>query len=122
MNNYESIPADIRSAIDNFLNLGDEQKNAMINLWSLYLRVNNEDHEDAERELENFVNELYNMPNRTQDSMLDAINEKIVDIQRELNGNTFNGGLKRRKTGKKRKRTTKKTTNKRSHKRRKRKY
>jgi DNA-binding PucR family transcriptional regulator len=122
MNNYDSIPADIRTAIDTVLNLGDKQKNAMINLWSLYLSVNHEDNERAERELEDFVNELYHMPNRSQQSMLDAINEKIIDIQRELNGNTFNGGLKRRKTGKKRKRTTKKTTKKRSNKRSKRKY
>lgn len=99
--NYESIPADTRSAIDNFLNLDDDTKKAMAKLWRLYLRVNHGDTEHAEQDLQNFVNELHN---RTHDSMLNAINQKIAQIQQEEGITAF--GLKRRKTGKKRKRNS----------------
>jgi len=99
--NYESIPADTRSVIDNVLNLDDDTKKAMAKLWRLYLRVNHEDAEYAEQDLQNFVNELHN---RTQDSMLTAINQKIAQIQQEEGITAF--GLKRRKTGKKRKRNS----------------
>ena len=99
--NYESIPADTRSVIDNVLNLDDDTKKAMAKLWRLYLRVNHEDAEYAEQDLQNFVNELHN---RTQDSMLTAINQKISQIQQEEGITAF--GLKRRKTGKKRKRNS----------------
>jgi hypothetical protein len=58
------------------------------------------------------------MPNRTQESILNAINEKIADIQQEEGITAF--GLKRRKTGKKRKRATMKTSRKTSRKKRKR--
>ena len=99
--NYESIPADTRGVIDNVLNLDDDTKKAMAKLWRLYLRVNHEDAEYAEQDLQNFVNELHN---RTQDSMLTAINQKIAQIQQEEGITAF--GLKRRKTGKKRKRNS----------------
>jgi hypothetical protein len=49
---------------------------------------------------------------------LNAINEKIADIQQEEGITAF--GLKRRKTGKKRKRATMKTSRKTSRKKRKR--
>ena len=108
--NYDSIPADTRGAIDNNLNLNDDNKKAMAKLWRLYLRVNHGDTEYAEQDLQNFVNELQN---RSQDSMLNAINEKIADIQQEEGITAF--GLKKSKkgkTGKKRKRSTSKTSRK----------
>ena len=108
--NYDSIPADTRGAIDNNLNLNDDNKKAMAKLWRLYLRVNHGDTEYAEQDLQNFVNELQN---RSQDSMLNAINEKIADIQQEEGITDF--GLKKSKkgkTGKKRKRSTLKTSRK----------
>ena len=108
--NYESIPADTRGAIDNVLNLDDDAKKGMAKLWRLYLRVNHGDTEYAEQDLQNFVNELQNL---TQDSMLDAINQKIYEIQREENMTAY--GLKKNKkgkTGKKRKRATMKTSRK----------
>ena len=108
--NYESIPADTRSVIDNVLNLDDDTKKAMAKLWRLYLRVNTYDTEHAEQDLQDFVNNLYSMPNRTQESILNAINEKIAHIQQEEGITAF--GLKRRKTGKKRKRATMKTSRK----------
>ena len=108
--NYDSIPADTRGAIDNNLNLNDDNKKAMAKLGRLYLRVNHGDTEYAEQDLQNFVNELQN---RSQDSMLNAINEKIADIQQEEGITAF--GLKKSKkgkTGKKRKRSTSKTSRK----------
>ena len=110
MSNYNSIPTDTRTAIDDVLNLNDDNKKAMTKLWRLYLRVNTYDTENAEQDLQNFVNELQN---RSQDSILDAINQKIYEIQREENITAF--GLKKskkRKTGKKRKRITTKTSRK----------
>ena len=100
--NYESIPPDTRSAIDNVLNLDDDVKKAMAKLWRLCLRVNHGDTEYAEQDLQNFANELYN---GNQESMLNAINQKIAQIQQE-EGITAFGGLKKRKTGKKRKRNS----------------
>ena len=90
--NYDSIPADTRGAIDNNLNLNDDNKKAMAKLWRLYLRVNHGDTEYAEQDLQNFVNELQN---RSQDSMLNAINEKIAEIQQEEGITAF--GLKKSK-------------------------
>jgi len=113
--NYESIPADTRGVIDNVLNLDDDTKKAMAKLWRLYLRVNHEDAEYAEQDLQNFVNELHN---RTQDSMLTAINQKIAQIQQEEGITAF--GLKKRKTGKKRKRNSRLGTRKSRGKKRKR--
>ena len=117
MSNYESIPADTRTAIDTLIH-NDNSKNAIGRLWKLYLRVNTYDTEHAEQDLQDFVNDLYNMPNRTQESILNAINEKIAHIQQEEGITAF--GLKRRKTGKKRKRATMKTSRKTSRKKRKR--
>ena len=108
--NYESIPADTRGAIDNVLNLDDDAKKGMAKLWRLYLRVNHGDTEYAEQDIQNFVNELQN---RTQDSMLNAINQKIAEIQQEEGITAF--GLKKSKkgkTGKKRRRNTRKTSRK----------
>ena len=108
--NYDSIPADTRGAIDNNLNLNDDNKKAMAKLWRLYLRVNHGDTEYAEQDLQNFVNELQN---RSQDSMLNAINEKIADIQQEEGITAFGlKKIKKGKTGKKRKRSTSKTSRK----------
>ena len=98
--NYDSIPVDTRTVIDD-LNLDDNNKNAIGRLWKLYLRVNHGDTEYAEQDLQDFVNELQN---RSQESMLNAINQKIAHIHQEENMTAF--GLKRRKTGKKRKRAT----------------
>ena len=106
MSNYESIPADTRTAIDTLIH-NDNSKNAIGRLWKLYLRVNHGDTEYAEQDLQHFVNELQN---RNQESMLNAINEKIAHIHQEENMTAF--GLKRRKTGKKRKRATVKTSRK----------
>ena len=111
--NYDSIPADTRGAIDNHLNLDDNNKKAMAKLWRLYLRVNTYDTENAEEDLQNFINELYHIPNHTQESMLNAINEKIAHIQQEEGITAF--GLKKSKkgkTGKKRKRGAMKTSRK----------
>jgi|LakMenE01Jun11ns_1017448.scaffolds.fasta_scaffold9922025_4 hypothetical protein len=111
--NYDSIPADTRGAIDNNLNLDDNNKKAMAKLWRLYLRVNTYDTENAEEDLQNFINELYHIPNHTQESMLNAINEKIAHIQQEEGITAF--GLKKSKkgkTGKKRKRGAMKTSRK----------
>jgi DNA phosphorothioation-dependent restriction protein DptG len=112
MSNYESIPSDTRTAIDTLIH-NDNSKNAIGRLWKLYLRVNTYDTENAEQDLQNFVNDLYSMPNRTQESMLNAINEKIAHIQQEEGITAF--GLKKSKkgkTGKKRKRSTMKTSRK----------
>ncbi len=107
--NYDSIPATTRNVIDTFIH-NDNNKNAIGRLWRLYLRVNHGDTEYAEQDLQNFVNELQNL---TQDSMLDAINQKIYEIQREENMTAY--GLKKNKkgkTGKKRKGATMKTSRK----------
>ena len=109
MSNYESIPADTRTAIDRLIH-NDNSKNAIGRLLKLYLRVNTYDTENAEQDLQNFVNELQNL---NQESMLNAINEKIADIQQEEGITAF--GLKKNKkgkTGKKRKRGTMKTSRK----------
>jgi len=121
MNNYDSIPIDTRNVATDTLSPDNKCKNALGRLWKLYLRVNTYDTEYAEQDLQNFLQELYHMGNHSQESMLNTINQKIDDIQREEGIIAF--GLKKRKTtGKKRKRTTKKTTKKRSNKRSKRKY
>jgi hypothetical protein len=112
MSNYESIPADTRTAIDTIIH-NDNSKNAIGRLWKLYLRVNTYDTEHAEQDLQDFVNDLYSMPNRTQESILNAINEKIAHIQQEEGITAF--GLKKSKkgkTGKKRKRGPMKTSRK----------
>ena len=101
MSNYESIPEATRNAIDTLIH-NDNSKNAIGRLWKLYLRVNTYDTENAEQDLQNFVNELQNL---NQESMLNAINEKIADIQQEEGITAF--GLKKSKKGKLRKRKEK---------------
>ena len=109
MSNYESIPVDTRNVIDTLID-NDNNKKAITKLWRLYLRVNHGDREYAEQDLQHFVNQVQNL---NQDSMLDAINQKIYEIQREENMLAY--GLKKSKkgkTGKKRKRATTKTSRK----------
>jgi hypothetical protein len=120
MSNYESIPVGTRIIIEDGLHLNDNLKNAVGRLWGLYLRVNHGESDPAEQELQNFLNSLQQYIGQ-QETMLNAINQEINNLERENNGNVFNGrgGIKKRKTGKKRKRTTKKTSKKRSKKRRK---
>jgi hypothetical protein len=89
-------------------------KNAVGRLWGLYLRVYTE---NAEEELQNFLNSLQQYIGQ-QETMLNAINQEINNLERENNGNVFNGGVGIKKR-KKRKRTNKKTSKKRSKKRRK---
>ena len=114
MSNQQPIPIHILNAI-NFLRLDDKAREKINDLWRLYLRLYEHDSDQSIEEMETFIQELYNMSNHTQESMLNAINQKINDLEREINGNDFNGrgGIKKRKTGKKRKRTTKKTSKKR---------
>ena len=116
MSNYESIPVDTRNIMEDHLHLNDDSKNAIGRLWRLYLRVNTYDIENAELELHNSLQQYIGQP----EIMLNAIDQKINDVEREINGNTFNGGVGIKKR-KKRKRTTRKTTRKRkrSNKRRK---
>jgi hypothetical protein len=117
MSNQQPIPIHILNAI-NFLRLDDKAREKINDLWRLYLRLYEHDSDQSVEEMETFIQELYNMSNRTQQSMLNAINQKINDVEGEINGNVFNGrgGIKKRK---KRKRTNKKTSKKRSNKRRK---
>ena len=114
MSNYESIPVGTRDIIEDHLHLNDNLKNAVGRLWGLYLRVNTYDTQNAEQELQNFLNSLQEYIGQPE-IMLNVINQKINDVEGEINGNVFNGrgGIKKRKTGKKRKRTTKKTSKKR---------
>lgn len=112
MSNQQPIPIHILNAI-NFLRLDDESIKKINDLWRLYLRLYEHDSDQSIEEMETFIQELYNMSNHTPESMLNAINQKINSVEREINGNVFNGGviLKKRK---KRKRTFRKTSKKRS--------
>jgi len=112
-----SIPNDLSDFMSSELRLDNNVKNAITRLWRLYLRIYQHDPEQAEQELESFLQELYHMDNRTQERMLNATNEKITDIHREEGITGL--GLKRRKTGKKRRRSSRKTNKKRSKKRQK---
>ena len=114
MSNQQRIPITILNAI-NLLRLDDKAREKINDLWRLYLRLYEDDSAQSVEEIEMFIQELYNMSNRTQQLMLNAINQKINSVEREINGNVFNGrgGIKKRKTGKKRKRTNKKTSKKR---------
>ncbi len=116
MSNYSSIPQATRTSIDTFIHQ-DNIKNAIGRLWIIILRTNHDDFEYAEGELQDFLNDLDH--NQPSDLILNTINQKIEDIQREELGIMGHGGLKRRKTGNKRKRTYKKTSKKRRTKRRK---
>ena len=112
MSNQQPIPIHILNAI-NVLPLDDKAREKINDLWRLYLRLYEHDSDQSIEEMETFIQELYNMSNHTQESMLNAINQKINSVEREINGNVFNGGviLKKRK---KRKRTFRKTSKKRS--------
>ena len=114
--NYDSIPTDIRNAIDNFLNLDDNSKNAIGRLWRLYMEANNNSILIANQQLENFLNSLQQYVGQPQ-TMSQVINDEIVMLNLRIvheDNDIFHGGfsLKRRKTGKKRKRYTMKTSRK----------
>jgi hypothetical protein len=111
MNDYDSIPYNTRNVIDTLIHQ-DNVKNRITVLWRLFLLLNHNDTNDANEELQIFLNELDT--NLTTELMLDVINEKIANIQQEEGIVNF-GGLKRRKkgkTGKKRKRGASKTSRK----------
>jgi hypothetical protein len=112
------MPNDLSDFMTSELRLDNNVKNAITRLWKLYLRIYQHDPEQAEQELETFLQELYHMDNRTQERMLNATNQKITDIHREEGVTGL--GLKRRKTGKKRRRSSRKTNKKRTNKKRKR--
>lgn len=113
--NYDSIPTDIRNAIDNFLNLDDNSKNAIGRLWRLYMEANNNSILIANQQLENFLNSLQQYVGQPQ-TMSQVINDEIAMLNLRIvhDNDIFHGGfsLKRRKTGKKRKRGTMKTSRK----------
>lgn len=113
--NYDSIPTDTRNAIDNFLNLDDNSKNAIGRLWRLYMEVNNNSILIADQQLQNFLNSLQQYIGQPQ-TMLQVINDEIDEVNLRIvhDNDIFHGGfsLKRRKTGKKRKRGTMKTSRK----------
>jgi hypothetical protein len=113
-----SIPNDLSDFMSSELQLDNNVKNDITRLWRLYLRIYQHDPEQAEQELETFLQELYHMDNRTQERMLNATNQKITDIHREEGVTGL--GLKKRKTGKKRRRSSRKTNKKRTNKKRKR--
>ena len=121
--NYDSIPTDIRNAIDNFLNLDDNSKNAIGRLWRLYMEANNNSILIANQQLENFLNSLQQYVGQPQ-TMSQVINDEIAMLNLRIvhDNDIFHGGfsLKRRKTGKKRKRGAMKTSRKTSRKKRKR--
>ena len=126
MSNYESIPVDTRNIIEDGLHLNDNSKNAIGRLWGLYLRVNTYDTENAEEELQNFLNSLQQYIGQPQ-TMLQVINEEIDEVNLRIvheDNDIFHGGfsLKRRKTGKKRKRGAMKTSRKTIRKKRKRRH
>ncbi len=88
----------------------------------MYSRIYQHDTQQAEEELQTFLQELYHMDNRNQERILNATNQKIAEIQQE-EGITAFGGLKKSKkgkTGKKRKRSSRKTNKKITNKKRKR--
>lgn len=113
--NYDSIPTDTRNAIDNFLNLDDNSKNAIGRLWRLYMEANNNSILIANQQLENFLNSLQQYVGQPQ-TMSQVINDEIAILNLRIvhDNDIFHGGfsLKRRKTGKKRKRGTMKTSRK----------
>jgi hypothetical protein len=117
--NYESIPVDTRTAIDNFLNLDDNSKNAIGRLWRLYMEANNNIILIANQQLENFLNSLQQYVGQPQ-TMSQVINDEIAMLNLRIvhDNDIFHGGfsLKRRKTGKKRKRGAMKTSRKTSRK------
>jgi len=115
MSNYDSIPFESQNAIDTVFNLDDKSKNAIGRLWTLYMEANNDSIEIADQQLQNFLNSLQQYIGQPQ-TMLQVINEEIDEVNLRIvhDNEIFHGGfsLKRRKTGKKRKRATMKTSRK----------
>ena len=113
--NYDSIPFESQNAIDTVLNLDDNSKNAIGRLWTLYMAANNGSMLIAEQQLENFLNSLQQYIGQPQ-TILQVINQEIDEVNLRIvhDNDIFHGGfsLKRRKTGKKRKRSTMKTSRK----------
>ena len=115
MSDYDSIPFESQNAIDTVFNLDDNSKNAIGRLWRLYMDANDDSMLIADQQLQNFLNSLQQYIGQPQ-TMLQVINEEIDEVNlRIVNDNEiFHGGfsLKRRKTGKKRKRDARKTSRK----------
>ena len=114
--NYDSIPFESQNAIDTVFNLDDNSKNAIGRLWTLYMEANNDSILIADQQLQNFLNSLQQYICQPQ-TMLQVINEEIDEVNLRIvheDNDIFHGGfsLKRRKTGKKRKRGTMKTSRK----------
>ena len=114
--NYDSIPFESQNAIDTVFNLDDNSKNAIGRLWTLYMEANNDSILIADQQLQNFLNSLQQYIGQPQ-TMLQVINEEIDEVNLRIvheDNDIFHGGfsLKRRKTGKKRKRSTMKTSRK----------
>jgi lipopolysaccharide assembly outer membrane protein LptD (OstA) len=122
MSNYDSIHFESQNAIDTVFNLDDNSKNAIGRLWTLYMEANNGSIEIADQQLQNFLNTLQQYIGQPQ-TMLQVINEEIDEVNLRIvhDNEIFHGGfsLKRRKTGKKRKRGAMKTSRKTSRKKRK---
>ena len=111
---YNSIPTDTRNVLETIFRPDDNNKNAIGRLWKLFVRVNHEDQELAEQDMQTFFNQ-YHQDNNQAQTLVDIINEKIIDTQREEGFILEQGGKKRRrKTGKKRKKTRTRTLRKRS--------
>ena len=116
MSDYDSIPFESQNAIDTVLNLDDNSKNAIGRLWTLYMEANNDSILIADQQLQNFLNSLQQYIGQPQ-TMLQVINEEIDEVNLRIvheDNDIFHGGfsLKRRKTGKKRKRGARKTSRK----------
>lgn len=123
MSNYDDIHFESRNAIDRVFNLDDNSKNAIGRLWTLYMAANNNSMLIADQQLENFLNSLQQYIGQPQ-TILQVINQEIDEVNLRIvhDNEIFHGGfsLKRRKTGKKRKRGAMKTSRKTSRKKRKR--
>ena len=114
--NYDSIPFESQNAIDTVFNLDDNSKNAIGRLWTLYMEANNDSILIADQQLQNFLNSLQQYIGQPQ-TILQVINQEIDEVNLRIvheDNNIFHGGfsLKRRKTGKKRKRGARKTSRK----------
>jgi hypothetical protein len=113
--NYDSIPEVTRNAIDTVFNLDDNNKNAIGRLWILYMAANNNSILNAEQQLQTFLNSLQQYVGQPQ-IMSQHINDEIniLNLRIVHDNDIFQGGfsLKRRKTGKKRKRGPMKTSRK----------
>ena len=116
MSNYDEIPFESQHVIDTVFNLDDNSKNAIGRLWTLYMSANNGSMLIADQQLENFLNSLQQYIGQPQ-TILQVINQEIDEVNLRIvheDNDIFHGGfsLKRRKTGKKRKRGTTKTSRK----------